>query len=160
MAEVDEGAAWVIEGIMLALRVIVLILLLDPSEDLAKRSKLDLAISQANFFEAFLVALSPTLCLQNTDCHSNSHTRLDQGTYLAERAVEVDGELVELGNGTSDFVQLRLTEVLEDEVLAVVHDFRLARRNIIIHRSCTSCNNLTLIIGCGRVRGTIELLTG
>lgn len=44
MSEVDEGATWVVEGVVPAVRVLILIRLLDPLEDLEERLEFDLAI--------------------------------------------------------------------------------------------------------------------
>jgi len=68
VAEVDECAAWDIVGVVPAVRVHVLPSRLDPLEDLVERFELDLAICQTDLLEAFLVALSATLCFTQLAC--------------------------------------------------------------------------------------------
>ena len=65
MAKVDEGSAGDIECVMPAIRVLVLVSLLYPLEDLEKGFELDFSISQVDVFKATLVALSAASKLEH-----------------------------------------------------------------------------------------------
>jgi len=63
VAQVDEGATWDVEGVVPAVRVLILEGLLNPLEDLEERFEFDLAVGQVDIFQAALVSLTPTFSL-------------------------------------------------------------------------------------------------
>jgi hypothetical protein len=67
VAQVDEGATWDVEGVMPAVRVLILECLLNPFEDLEERLEFDLAVCQVDVFEAALVSLAPTFSLSKKE---------------------------------------------------------------------------------------------
>ena len=70
MAKVNEGAAWDVESVVPAVRVLVLPRVLDPLEDLEEGLEFDLSIRQLNFFESTLVSFAPAFRLAH-DIHKN-----------------------------------------------------------------------------------------
>ena len=65
VAEVDESAARHIESIVPAVRIVVFVGFLDPSEDLDKRIEFNLTIGQVGTFLPARIALASALLLRH-----------------------------------------------------------------------------------------------
>ena len=66
MTKVNEGTTWDIEGVVPAVRVLVLPGFLDPLEDLEERFEFNLSIRQLYVLESALVSLASAFRLSHT----------------------------------------------------------------------------------------------